>query len=139
MTLPLEKNPMNTHHNLLQYLIYPSTHRRYDNIENPTKCELENFKGKLAHTFMVSYLVVILCLSDMHMVRTYITKENAKINKFCSYREKKIKFGNSESFSFPISPCATSLEREFPRNRKEFLCLIIQCMLNQIILKSRVL
>ena len=67
------------------------------------------------------------------MVRTYITKEIAKFNKYCSYREKKIKFGNSESLGFPISPCATSLEREFPRNRKEFLCVMIQRVLNQII------
>ena len=88
-------------------------------------------KGKLAHNFMVSYLVLISCLSDM--VRTYITEENAKINISCSYREKKRKFGNSESLGFPIGPCATSLEREFPRNRKEFLCVTIQCMLNQII------
>ena len=67
------------------------------------------FKGKLAHNFMVSHLVLISCLSVM--VRTYmITEENAKINIFCSYREKKINFGNSESLGFPISPCATSLE-----------------------------
>ena len=58
------------------------------------------------------------------MVSTYITDTNAKINIFCSYREKKIKFWNSESLGFPISPCATSLEREFPRNRKEFLCVM---------------
>ena len=64
-------------------------------------------------------------------------EENAKINIFCSYREKKIKFGNSESLGFPISHCATSLEGEFPRN-KGFLCVIIQCMLNQIIKKRRV-
>ena len=67
------------------------------------------------------------------MVRAYITEENEKIHIFCSYREKKIKFGNSESLGFPISPCATSLEGDFPRNRKEFLCVMIQCMLNQII------
>ena len=72
------------------------------------------------------------------MVRTYITEENAKSNIFRSYWKKKIKFGNSESFGFPISPCATSLEGEFTRNRKEFLCLTIRCMLNQIIKKSRV-
>ena len=88
-------------------------------------------KGKLAHNCMVSYLVLISCLSDM--VRTYISEENAKINIFCSYRETKIKFRNSESLGFPISPCATSLEEEFPRKRKEFLCVMIQCMLNQII------
>ena len=29
---------------------------------------------------------------------------------FCSYRAKKIKFGNSESLGLPISPCAMSLE-----------------------------
>ena len=80
---------------------------------------------------MVSYLVLISCLSDM--VRIYITKEIAKINEYCSYRGKKIKVGNSESWGFPISPCATSLEGEFPRNRKEFLCVMIQRMLNQII------
>ena len=66
------------------------------------------------------------------MVRTYITEENVKSNIFCSYREKKIKFGNSESLGFPISPCATSLEGEFPRNGKEFLRVMIQRMLNQI-------
>ena len=92
--------------------------------------------GKLAHDFMVSYLVLISCLSDM--VRTYITEENAKINIFCSYREKKIKFGHSESLGFPISPCATSFEEAFPRNRKGFLCLMIQCMLNQIIKKRKI-
>ena len=73
------------------------------------------------------------------MIRTYLTEEMAKINIFCSYREKKIKFGNSESLCFPINPCATSLEGEFPRNRKEFLFVMIQHMLNQITLKSRVL
>ena len=72
------------------------------------------------------------------MIRTYLTEEMAKINIFCSYWKKKIKFGNSESLGFPISPCATSLEGEFPRNRKEFLCVMIQHMLNQITLKSRV-
>ena len=41
-------------------------------------------KGNLAHNFMVSYLVLISCLSDM--VRTYLTEENANINIFCSYR-----------------------------------------------------
>ena len=70
-------------------------------------------KGKLAHNFMVSYLVLISRLSDM--VRTYITEENAKINIFSSYREKEIKFGNSENLGFPISPCATSLEGGFPK------------------------
>ena len=60
-------------------------------------------KGKLTDNFMVSYLVLISCLSDM--VRTYITEENAKLNIFCSYREKKIKFGNYESLGFPISLC----------------------------------
>ena len=82
---------------------------------------LGHFKGKLAHNFMVCYLVLISCLSDM--VRTYITEENLKINIFCSYRGQKIKFGNSDSLGFPISPCATSLEGEFPRNREEFLCV----------------
>ena len=67
------------------------------------------------------------------MVRTYIMEENAKINIFSSYREKKIKFGNSENLGFPMSPCATSLEGEFPRNRKGFLCLMILRMLNKII------
>ena len=36
--------------------------------------------GKLAHNFMVSYLVLISSLSDM--VRTYTTEENAKIKIF---------------------------------------------------------
>ena len=72
------------------------------------------------------------------MVSTYIMEENATINICCSYREKKIKFGNSESLGFPNSPFATSLEGEFPRNRKGFLCVMIQCMLNQIIKKSKV-
>ena len=85
---------------------------------------------------MVSYLALISCLSDM--VMTYITEENANINIFCSYREKKRKFGNSESLGFPISPCATSLEGEFPKNIKGFLRVMIPCMLNQIINKSSV-
>ena len=46
------------------------------------------FKGKPAHNFMVSYLVLISCLSDM--LRPYITKENAKINIFCRYKKKTI-------------------------------------------------
>ena len=71
---------------------------------------------KLVHNFTVYYLVLISCLSNM--VRTYITEANANNNIFCSYREKKNKFGNSENLGFPISPCATSLEGEFPRNRK---------------------
>ena len=37
-----------------------------------------NIKGRLAHNSMVSYLVLISCLS--YMVRTYITKGNATIN-----------------------------------------------------------
>ena len=61
-------------------------------------------QGKLAHNFMVSYSGSVSCLSDM--VRTYITGKNAKINIFCIYREKKIKFGNSESLGFPIRPYA---------------------------------
>ena len=65
-------------------------------------------------------------------------EENAKINICCSYMEKKIKFGNSESLVFPISPCATSLEREFPINEKGFLSVMIQYILNQIIMKIRV-
>ena len=88
------------------------------------------FKGKLAHNFMVCYLVLISCLSDM--VRTYITEENLKINIFCSYRGMKIKFGNSDSLGYTISPCAMSLEGEFPRIRKEFLCVMIKRRLNQI-------
>ena len=71
------------------------------------------------------------------MVWTYISEENAKINIFCSYRENQIKFANSESLGFLISPCATSLEGKFPRNRKGFLCVMIQCILNQIIKKSK--
>ena len=82
-----------------------------------------NLKRKLAHNCMVTYLVLISCLLDM--VRTYITEENAKISIFCCYRENQIKFGNSESLGFPISPCATSLDVGFPRNRKEFLCVMI--------------
>ena len=41
-----------------------------------------NLKGKLAHNFMVSCLVLISCLGDM--IRTYLTEEMAKINIFCS-------------------------------------------------------
>ena len=59
------------------------------------------------------------------MVRTYLTEETAKIDTFCSYREKKIRLGNSES------PGATSLEGESPRSRKGFLYVMIQCMLNK--------
>ena len=51
-----------------------------------------NVKGKLAHNFMVSYLVLISCISDM--VRTVITEKNAKIDVIHIYREKKIKFRN---------------------------------------------
>ena len=47
-----------------------------------------DIKGKLAHNVMVSYLVLLSCLSDT--ARTYITEENAKINTFCSYRGKNI-------------------------------------------------
>ena len=82
---------------------------------NDRKCKTQcSIKGKLPHNFMVSFLLLISCLPGM--ARTYITEENAKINTFCSYRAKKIKFGNSQSLGFPISPCATSLEGEFPRN-----------------------
>ena len=35
-------------------------------------------------------------------------------------KRKSRKFGNSEILGFPISPCAMSLEGEFPGNRKEF-------------------
>ena len=72
---------------------------------------------------MLSDLVLILYLSDT--VKTYIKEENAEINIFCIYMEKKIKFKNSESLSFPISPCSMSLEGEFHRNRKRFLYVMI--------------
>ena len=85
---------------------------------------------------MVSYFLLNSCLSDM--VRTHITEENAYFNIFCSYREKKIKLGNSESLGFPVSSCATSLEGEFRRNKKGFLYVMIQCMFNQIIKNSKV-
>ena len=49
------------------------------------------FKGKLASNFMLFYLMLISCLSDM--VSTYIMEENAKINICCSYREKKSNLG----------------------------------------------
>ena len=81
-------------------------------------------------------LLLFSCLKDM--VRPHIMEQNAKIKIFCSYNEKQIKFGNSESFGFPISPCATSLEGEFPKNRKGFLCVMIRCMLNQIIKKTSI-
>ena len=64
------------------------------------------------------------------MVRTFIRDRNAKINIIGIYKEKKIESENS--WSFPISPCATSLEGIFPESKKGFLCVIIQCMFNQI-------
>ena len=48
------------------------------------------FKGKLAHKFMISNLVLISCLSDK--VRTMVTEKKANINIICIYREKKLTF-----------------------------------------------
>ena len=47
-----------------------------------------SFKRKLAHNFMISYLVLISSLSDM--VRTFKVDKNAKIDFIHIYREKKI-------------------------------------------------
>ena len=47
-------------------------------------------KGKLAHNFMISYLVWISHLSDM--VRTFIIDKNAKIDTFHIYGGKKSNF-----------------------------------------------
>ena len=85
-------------------------------------------KGKLAHNFMISYLVLISPLSDM--VRTFIVDKNAKIDFIHIYREKKILFQDPCILGFPNSPCATSLEGEFPGISKGFLSLIIKSMLN---------
>ena len=63
-------------------------------------------------------------------------KENAKINIICIYRERKFNFTNSYILGFPISLCAMSLEGELPKNEKGFLCVIIQCMYNQITRKA---
>ena len=51
-----------------------------------------DLKGKLAHNSMMSYLVSISCLS--HMVRTFITEKNAKIDVIHIDREKKFNFRN---------------------------------------------
>ena len=64
------------------------------------------------------------------MVRTFIIDKNAKIDIIHIYRQKKIKFKNTNILGFPISPCATSLEGEFPEITKGFLSLISQCILN---------
>ena len=61
-------------------------------------CTAYLVKGKLAHNFMVFYLVMIPCL--LNMARTYITEENIKFNIFCICMEKKIKFRNSYSLDF---------------------------------------
>ena len=42
----------------------------------PTVNTFDLVKGKLAHNFMISYIVLISCLS--HMVRTYIMKGKCK-------------------------------------------------------------
>ena len=64
------------------------------------------------------------------MVRTFIVDKNAKIDFIYIYREKKIEFQDPCILGFPISPCATSLEGEFPGITKGFLSLIIKSMLN---------
>ena len=51
-----------------------------------------DLKGKLALKFMVSYLVLISCISDM--ARIFITETNANIEVIYIYREKKNKFRN---------------------------------------------
>ena len=61
-------------------------------------------EGKLAHNFIISYLVLISCLS--YMVRTFIIDQNAKIDIIHIYREKKIKFQNPNILGF----FTTSLE-----------------------------
>ena len=73
------------------------------------------------------------------MVRTFITEKNAKIDVIHIYREKKkSNLGTFIFLGFQISPCATSLEGEFPENKQGFPCVIVQCMLYQITKKNRV-
>ena len=93
-------------------------------------------QGKLAHSFMISFLVLISRLSDM--VRTFIIDTNAKIDITHIYRDNKFLFQDPCILGFPISPCATSLDGEFPGITKGFLSLIIQCMLNEITKKKRI-
>ena len=77
---------------------------------------------------MISFLVLIQCLSDM--VRTFIIDTNAKIDIIHIYRDRKFFFQDPCILGFLISPCAMSLEGEFPEITKGFLSLIIQCMFN---------
>ena len=74
--------------------------------------------GKLAHNFMISFLVLISRLSDM--VRTFIIETKAKIDIIHIYRDKNFLFQDPCILGFPISPCATSLEGEFPGTTKGF-------------------
>ena len=65
-------------------------------------------KGKRAHNFTISYLLLIPCLLDR--AKTLVTENNANIGMICIYRGKEILFGDPNILGFPISPCATSLE-----------------------------
>ena len=46
------------------------------------------FKGKLAHDFTISSLVLNLCLSDI--VKTLVTENSTNINILCIYSRKEI-------------------------------------------------
>ena len=71
-------------------------------------------KGKLAHSLMISNLVLISCHADI--VRTFIREENAKINLISFYREKKRKLWKCWIFSFPNQSLYYVIRGEFPRN-----------------------
>ena len=47
--------------------------------------------GKLAHTFMVYYVLFILCL--LHVVKKFVREKNANINKILN-RGNETKFEN---------------------------------------------
>ena len=82
-------------------------------------------KGKRAHTFIMSILMLISCLA----VRTLVTKRNAKISIICIYKEKKIKFGKLWT---PNQSLYYVIRGEFPRNEKGFLCVMSQRIFNEI-------
>ena len=48
----------------------------------------ENFKGNLAHNFMIFHVVFVSCL--LNVVKILITKNNENIDIVHIYREEKI-------------------------------------------------
>ena len=67
-------------------------------IKQGGKLDLE-LKGKLAHNFTISWLMLIPCL--LYIVKIFIKETDAKIVICCVYRGTKIQIWEPLDFGFP--------------------------------------